>query len=103
MHITLTPSRASAPMTVERLGDALVIDGETFDFSPLADGATLPADAIDSDAFPMDVARIDGALHVTLVLPHSIDAPRETRFPDPIIDPPDGLIPLPPFSTAPDA
>ena len=98
MKITLSPLRANTPLTASRDGDTLTINGETFDFSPLEEGETLPADAIESGWITGDVTRTDGALHITLRLPHGANAPEETRFPEPIIDPPDGEIALPPHS-----
>ncbi|OWV58337.1 hypothetical protein CDZ98_15060, partial [Mameliella alba] len=48
MQITLSPVRREGRPTLERLGDALVIDGETFDFSGVPEGAQLPAEAVAS-------------------------------------------------------
>jgi len=96
MKIRFTPRR-DTPLELSRSGDTLIIDGETFDFSPLADGATLPAEAIDSDWFTAPVERIDGVLHVTLTLPHGANAPDETRFPAPITLTGDGPVSLPPY------
>lgn len=98
MIITLSPQRRDRPITLERLGDALIIDGETCDFAPLAAGYSLPAEAIPCDLFAEPVRRDEaGVLHVRLILPHGPVAPLETRFPAVIIDPPDGPIALPPF------
>ena len=95
MKITLSPLRANTPLTASRDGDKLTLNGETLDFGPLEEGEMLPADAIDSPWIVGDVARTDGALHITLRLPHGANAPEETRFPEPVIDPPDGEIALP--------
>ena len=97
MHIILSPTRTDAPLVASRAGDTLTLNGETFDFSPLGEGETLPADAIESEWIVGDVARTDGVLHLTLRLPHGANAPEETRFPEPISDPPDGEIALPPY------
>ena len=99
MHLTLSPARLDAPLVASRAGDTLTLNGEAFDFSPLEQGETLPADAIDSPWIAGDVTRTDGALHITLRLPHGANAPEETRFPETIIDPPDGEIALPPHSS----
>ncbi|OWV60001.1 hypothetical protein CDZ98_09135, partial [Mameliella alba] len=48
MQITLSPVRREGRPTFERLGDTLVIDGETFDFSGVPEGAQLPAEAVAS-------------------------------------------------------
>ena len=98
MKITLSPTRTDTPLIVSRAGDTLTLNGEEFDFGPLGEGETLPADAIDSEWIAGDVTRTDGALHITLRLPHGANAPEETRFPETIIDPPDGEIALPPHS-----
>ena len=95
MKIILSPIRTDETLTASRDGEMLTLNGETFDFSPLGEGETLPADAIDSPWIVGDVTRTDGALHITLRLPHGANAPEETRFPEPIIDPPDGEIALP--------
>jgi hypothetical protein len=81
--------------TVTRSGDTLTIDGESFDFSGVPDGATLPAEAIASDWFPGPVERIVGVLHLTLRLSHGANAPESTRFPAPITLTQDGPVELP--------
>ena len=95
MHLTLSPARLDAPLVASRAGDTLTLNGEELDFAPLEEGETLTADAIDSEWIVGDVTRTDGALHITLRLPHGAKAPEETRFPETIIDPPDGEIALP--------
>ena len=97
MHIKLSPTRRDETLTASRDGDTLTLNGDEFDFSPLGEGETLPADAIDSPWIAGDVTRTDGALHITLRLPHGANAPEETRFPEPIIDPSDGEVALPPY------
>ena len=99
MKLALSPTRTDIPLFASRDGDTLTLNGEAFDFAPLEEGETLPADAIDSEWIAGDVARTDGVLHITLRLPHGANAPEETRFPEPIIDPPDGEIALPPHSS----
>ena len=95
MKITLSPTRSDKTLTASRDGDTLTLNGEEFDFSPLEEGEALPADAIDSEWITGDVTRTDGVLHITLRLPHGANAPEEARFPETIIDPPDGEIALP--------
>ena len=98
MHITLSPMRRDETLTLERQGDALILNGELFDFSPLPEGATLPVEAIPSDWFAGPVQRDGGQLQVMLVLPHGPNAPQNTRFPAPIDNPPAGGIALPPYA-----
>lgn len=102
MQINLSPMRGDAPLTLSRLGDVLTIAGEAFDFSALPDGATLPRDAVACPWLASDVERIAGEIVLTLILPHGARAPQATRFPDPIIDPPDGPVALPAYEEAPE-
>jgi hypothetical protein len=99
MKITLSPQRRDdGPLTVFKEEDILTINDEIFDFSQLPDGATLPREAVNCQWLASDIERIDGELNFTLLLPHGSNAPEETRFPEPIIDPPDGVVILPPFN-----
>lgn len=99
MHITLSPMRRDDTLAVEKSGDILTINGESFDFSAIPDGATLPREAVTCDWLVSDVERIGGVLHLTLVLPHGATAPPETLTPNPIVDPADGPVALPPYET----
>lgn len=98
MHITLAPVRLDTRPAITRSGDTLIIDGESFDFSGVPEGATLPAEAIASDWFPGPVERIDGVLHLTLRLSHGANAPEATRFPAPITLTASGPVELPIFN-----
>ena len=40
MKIKLSPILLNTPLDLSRSGDTLTINGETFDFSPLPEGAT---------------------------------------------------------------
>ncbi|MFN4131275.1 MAG: hypothetical protein ACK4GC_15875 [Paracoccaceae bacterium] len=102
MQITLSPMRRDDVLTLHRAGDILTINGEAFDFSPLPEGATLPREAVDCDWLASDVTRTGGALHLTLILPHGAEAPPETLFPAPVIDPANGPVELPPHSLPPE-
>lgn len=98
MILSFSPQRRNAPLLLERLGDALIVNGETVDFAPLLAGYILPPGAIPSDLFPDPVRRdLSGVLHITLVLPHGPHAPEAARFPAQIVDPPDGPVALPSF------
>lgn len=98
MIIYLSPVRMDEELMVDREGDLLYVNGEVFDFGPLLEGATLPAEAISSKWFSGQVDRIGGELHLTLILPHGADAPEETRFPQPVVLTDDGTLELPPPS-----
>jgi len=104
MQITLSPARRDTPLTLDRTGDALTINGEVFDFTPLPDGATLPREAIASDWFAGPVERVDGTLRLSLVLPHGANAPQETLYPAPLTLTGNGPVILPPYEVeTPDA
>lgn len=95
MHITLSPVRMDETLTASCIGDVLTLNGVPYDFGPLPEGATLPAEAIDSPWFAGPVSRIDGDLHLTLRLPHGPSPSRAVAFPEPVHVTQDGPIPLP--------
>lgn len=97
MRIKLSPVLPIAPasLTIYKQGDSLTINGLTLDFSPLPEGATLPAEATGCPWVIAPVERVDGHLVVVLQLPIPIDASQEACFPHDIVAPADGLIELP--------
>ena len=95
MKLILSAQRRDDQYTLAVSGDTLIINGETFDFTPVEEGDILDAEAITSDYIVDKVTRTAGQLEVTLLLPHGYPAPEATRFPEPIIDPPDGPVTLP--------
>lgn len=97
MLISLSPQRRDDRLTIERTGDALTINGETFDFSPIPEGGLLPRDAVECAWLASDVERVDGEIRLTLLLPHGPNAPEATRFPEPIHVTEDGPVALPPY------
>ena len=103
MLITLSPIRADATLTLTRAGEVLVIDGVSFDLSPLPDAATLPQAAVACPWLAGDITRTDGRLHLTLLLPHGQEAGPEVLFPAPLEDPPDGPVALPGQASVPPA
>ena len=98
MKLTFLPMRRDDRLILHRAGDVLTINGEAYDFGPLPDGATLPRKAIEGGWFAGPVERIDGVLHLTLILPHGPCASEATRFPKPIEIDGDGAICLPAWS-----
>lgn len=74
MIIKLSPVRSDSMLSVTKAGDALVVNGVSFDFSRLKDGETLPAKAISSDWITQDVARGGADIEITLIMPHAVDA-----------------------------
>lgn len=95
MRIELRPLRSDNTLSVIRSGDSLEINGEVFDFSPLEDGDTLPATAINSQWFAGQVDRVDGKLALTIFLPLPINFSPEQAYPEPLLDVPDGVVNLP--------
>ncbi|NBB61309.1 hypothetical protein GVN18_18685 [Pseudomonas sp. ODNR1LW] len=95
MKIILSPSRRDDTLTLVKDGDRLIINGETFDFSPLGEGDTLPSSAIASNFFLKAVDRIKGELELTLILPNPWNASHEQLFPVPLFNVPDGPVALP--------
>jgi hypothetical protein len=95
MKINLSPQRRDDTLTVSKQGDTLTINGTPYDFSDLAEGDLLPKGAVDSPWVVSDITRTGGSLELTLLLPHGKDASEAARFPQPLIDPPDGALELP--------
>lgn len=95
MIIKLSPVRLDSSLSAERIGEVLRLNGLAYDFASLQEGASLPAEAIDSRWFCAPVERISGGLVLTLMLPHGADASEQSRFPVDIVSPADGRVPLP--------
>lgn len=95
MKIKLNPQRRDGTLVVSKQGETIVFNGIAFDFSVIPDGATLPASAVDCEYITGDIERIDGVLHLALVLPHGPNPLHAVAFPADIINPPDGVLELP--------
>lgn len=95
MKIILSPQRMDDLLDVVKSGDILVINGETFDFSPVGEGDTLPISAINSVWFAGDVVRVDGHLVLTMWLPNPYNFSPEQAFPVPLEHVPDGPVIFP--------
>lgn len=95
MIVKFSPVRRDETIAVSLAGDVLTINGQPFDFTQLQEGATLPAEAIDSEHFAGPVERIDGELHLTLLLPHGPNPSPAVAFPQPITVTADGPVELP--------
>lgn len=97
MHITLNPVfYLNGPaLALQRAGEALIINGEGFDFSGLPDGGTIPEGMVPHDWVLGPVTRTDGVLHIRVRFPIGPNASEAQRFPEPIIDPPNGVVALP--------
>lgn len=95
MQIKFNPQRSDKALNLEKQGDILTINGDPFDFSPVPEGATLPAEAVDCEFIIGPVERVDGELCLTLLLPHGANPSQAQAFPEPVTAPEDGPIPLP--------
>ena len=95
MHISFSPIRRDEPLILARSADTIIINDDVVDLSALHDGATLPASAIGNAFISEHVQRIDGIIHLTLLLPHGPDPSTKVAFPADLIDPPDGRLMLP--------
>lgn len=82
MKIHWSPTRMDDSYNLEYIADALILDGEIFDFAALPEGATLPAAAIDNKYFVGPVERIGGEIVVHLLLPHGPNASQAALFPE---------------------
>ncbi len=91
----LSPIRSDQTLEIYKTGDALTINGDTFDFTQLPEGATLPNEAIGCEWIVSDVNRINGEIELTILLPHGADASESARFPEPINMTSDGQVVLP--------
>jgi hypothetical protein len=96
MKISFSPVRTDDVLTLEKTSaDRLRINGELFNFGPLNNGDTIPAGAIPCDWIIGPVERIDGAVCLTIKLPHGPSPEPWQAFPDPIIVTQDGPIDIP--------
>lgn len=95
MKINLVPQHRDDTLAVSRLGDVLLINRESFDFSPLGEGDTLPSSAISSPWFAGPVDRVNGELELTLLLPLPVNFSPEQAFPVPLIIASDGDVHFP--------
>lgn len=95
MNINLSPQVRSDSLELLKAADKLTINGEVFDFTQLPEGSVLPAAAVDCEFIIGDVRREGGELQLTLLLPIAWDAPESCSFPQPILNPADGRVPLP--------
>lgn len=73
LKITLWPDFIKGPIEAFVIGDELILNGESLDFSVIPDGYRLPSSAVDNRFFlegsDQYVERINGEIHLTLRLP----------------------------------
>ena len=95
MKIKLNPQRRDGDLSITKQGETLTINGAPFDFSVIPEGATLPASAVACEHLTGNIERINGVLHLSLILPHGPNPSQAVAFPAPIINPADGVLELP--------
>ena len=95
MRISFSPQRRDDALKALKTGDILTINGAAFDLSGIPDGATLPAEATGSEWFAGPIERIEGVLHVTLLLPAGPSPEPWQAFPESITVTEDGTIDVP--------
>lgn len=82
MHISFSPQRRDGSLVLEKLSDnRLRINGDLFNFNPMQDGDSIPAGAVPCDWIVGPVERVDGEIHVTLILPHGQSPSPGVAFP----------------------
>jgi hypothetical protein len=94
MLIEFTPQRSDDHLTLERQGDTLIVNDQPLDFSPLPEGAELPAEAVDCAFLIGSITRKDGVLRFRMILPHGPNATEAERMPQPLLVTKDGPISL---------
>lgn len=82
--INLSPQVREDSISVSVSGSSITINGQTFDLSPLPDGARLPREAFATDFIVSDVVRNGDTIELALLFPIPHDATEEQRFPQPI-------------------
>lgn len=94
MKITLSPFRPlhDADFSASKVGDVFTINGVVLDFGPLPDGGMIDVDAIDCEFIGGAVRRVGGELELTLRIPLPASPTPAQAFPQPLIDPPDGIL-----------
>jgi len=96
MRISFSPQRRDDALSIERTApDRIRINGDLFNFGPMANGDVIPAGAIPCHWIIGPVERIDGEIHLTLILPHGPNPSEAVAFPYPISVTEDGPVTIP--------
>ncbi len=93
MILTLSPMRRDETLTLAREGEALVVNGQRVELAGVA--TAVDAAAFGCEWIVGEVRRADGALHLTVILPHGPEAPEAQRYPAPLAVEFDGPVALP--------
>jgi len=95
MKIKLTPQRRNDDIELIKQGDILFINGESFDFSLLVEGARLPFGSVNCEYIIGDVYRVNNEIELTLILPYNTTHSEQRKFPKEILIFKDGIVELP--------
>lgn len=96
MKIFLSPQRRDDTLIIVKLGDKLTVNDIDYDFTDLQEGEILPKEAVDCYWIISDVIRTaENGIELTFLFPNGPNASHAARFPDPILNPPDGIMELP--------
>lgn len=97
LTLKLSPVRSDEETTASLTGTVLTINGEKHDLSELPDGAVARHPQLGK------VTRKGDEYQCTITLAHGVNAPEETRFPEPLVlVGHEGPIELPTFDVVPE-
>lgn len=94
--INLSPQRRDDELSVIIEGSVITINGDELDLDDIPAGATYEngSELHEFLAGPV-IKEKDGDVELTLLLPHGPEPEQYQAFPEPIIDPSDGVLDLP--------
>jgi len=95
MLVILTPQRRDEKLEVIKEGEALILNGDRFDFSFIKEEERFSTDQLDTRWLFGDATRVNGELQITVILPHGANPSNEAAFPRPIRVEEDGPVRLP--------
>ena len=94
MILNLRPQFCGGASAVSKAGDVLTVDGESYDFSTIPEGGSIPAFVVPCPWIVEPVTRTGGHIVLTLTIPCGY-SPTTIPRPAPLVDPSDGPISLP--------
>ncbi|MCH5583099.1 hypothetical protein [Pseudomonas syringae] len=95
MHVKLSPQRRDDLLSIRLRSDTLIINGEAFDFSPLTEGSTIPATAVDTQWLVGDIERTGLDLYINVLFPIPANYTEDQAFPSPLEVQSDGPVQMP--------
>lgn len=95
MRISFAAQRRDDTLIASVAGDVLTVNGSAYDFASIPEGGALPVGTVPCDMIVGPVERMNGVIHLTLVLPHGPNPPHAIAFPEPVLIDDDGVIVTP--------